>query len=147
MKARLFAIGALALLAACATPGAADAPFDPAACYERDFAVYFDGDSAALSSEARAVIDATATAVRGCRIQHARIIGLAGAIGPEQVNEEISIERARNIADYLVRTWAWPRENLELMATGERGATTDEGLNVPMRRRGRIVVQAVAPTP
>lgn len=150
MKLGAFASAVLAsfVLGGCAMmQGASDAPFDPAACYEREFSVYFDGLDTRLSREARDVIDAAGHSVHGCRIEHVRIVGLADATGGDEVSEEVSIERARTIADYLSRTVGWPRDKFELAATGDRGAVTDEGLNRPMRRRGRVVVTAVAPTP
>lgn len=135
-----FVLGGCAL-----TQGASDTPFDPAACYEREFSVYFDGLDTRLSREAREVIDAAGHSVRGCRIEQVRIVGSADTTGGDEVSEEVSIERARTIADYLSRTVGWPRDKFTLAATGDRGAVTEEGLNRPMRRRGRVIVTALAP--
>ncbi len=138
---------ATAALVACVSPAARDPdrPFDPAACYPREFSVYFEGLDTRLSREAREIIDLAVESVRGCRIQHVRIVGLADARGHEEVSEEVSIERARSVADYLARTVGWPRESFELRATGERGAVTEEGLARPMRRRTHVTVDAAAP--
>jgi outer membrane protein OmpA-like peptidoglycan-associated protein len=149
MKAMKFAAGLLAAaaLAACATTEAqhsAAQPFDPAACYTRDFSVYFDGLDTELSREARGVVDLTVDALRGCRIEHVRIVGQADARGAEDTSENVSHQRAASIADYL-ETRGWPRASFELLATGDRGAVTDEGLARPMRRRGHVTVTAVAP--
>jgi outer membrane protein OmpA-like peptidoglycan-associated protein len=142
-------VGALCGLAlsACATDEAVspDAPFDPASCYARDVDVYFDNQGVALSAEARGLIDILAGQLHGCRIDSARIIGFAGVRGPEDVNEVVSAERAREIADYLVSRHRWPRERIVVAATGERGAVTEQG-TAPMRRRGRIIVEASPPS-
>jgi outer membrane protein OmpA-like peptidoglycan-associated protein len=150
MKAMKFAAGLLAAaaLAACTTTEAeqsAAAPFDPAACYTRDFSVYFDGLDTELSREARAVIDAAGESLRGCRIEHVRIVGLADARADEDTSETVSHRRAAAIAEHLERHLRWPRATFELLATGDRGAVTQEGLARPMRRRGHVTVQAVAP--
>lgn len=139
-------IAVLIALGGCATQNEASGPFDPAACYERDFNVYFEGQDTEVSPEARVVIDAMGEALRGCRIDSVRIIGQADAAGSEIVNEEIAGRRAGEIAEYLSRRVGWPRSRMELLDTGERGAVTEDGLNVPMRRRARITVHASAPS-
>jgi peptidoglycan-associated lipoprotein len=144
MTSSRFMLIALAALAACASPSEETA-FDPAACTERDFNVYFEQFEADLSPEAREAIAAVEHSLQGCRIEHVRIIGLAGPVGTEAANMEISTRRAQVIAAYLERSTQWPRSVFELRAAGEENATTDDGLNRPMRRRGRVTVTAVAP--
>jgi peptidoglycan-associated lipoprotein len=135
-------------LGACETlPGASDdaAEFDPAACYEREFNVYFDGADATLSPEARAAISAVGTALRGCRIDRVRIVGMADAALEAEISIEISEARARAIRDYLETEFRWAHDKFELRARGDRGAVTDEGLNRPLRSRARVVATASAP--
>jgi OmpA-OmpF porin, OOP family len=144
----MFAVAMFAAaLGACETlPGqdAADA-FDPAACYEREFNVYFDGADATLSAEAREAIDAVGGALRGCNIQQVRIVGMADAALEAEISEEISVQRARAIRDYMETQFHWAHDKFELRARGDRGAVTDEGLNRPLRSRARVVVNAARP--
>lgn len=140
-----FAAGAMSACATAPTDEADRAPFDPAVCYERNFSVYFDGDSTELTPLAREVIDLQSAAVEGCRIAEVRIIGLTDAGGSHETNREISVRRAEVLADYLATRASWPRSRTELLAAGESGAVTQDGLNVPMRNRARIIVNAVAP--
>lgn len=144
-----FAFGALITLAlgacASATEGEAPAAFDPAACYERAFEIYFDEYEADLSSEARAAIDAVEESLSGCRITRVRILGLAGARGAEEQNLEVSIQRAQVIGAYLERTTNWPRSAFEMLAAGEAGATLADGTPELMRRRAHITLTAEAP--
>lgn len=145
-----FAFAAIAAFALCGCALSRPAPetpanFDAAACYEREFDVYFESFDADLSPEARETIGAVAQSLQGCTIEHVRIIGLAGALGPEDQNMETSAQRAEVVAAYLVRVARWPRANMELLATGEAGATTDDGLNRPMRRRAHVRVRAAPP--
>lgn len=135
---------ALALGACAATSDAP--PFDPSACYDRDFSIYFEGQDATLTREAREVIDAVASSVRGCSIASVQIIGQADAHeGGQVTSQEISVRRAEVMADYLAQRVGWPRSRFELLATGGRGAVTDEGLVRPLRSRARIVAHIAAP--
>ena len=140
------AVSAVAL-AGCAARHHDDkqATLAPASCGARDFNVYFEGQSIEISPEAAAVIDAIDEGLNGCTINHVRIIGSSDEIGAESTNEVVSKERAKVLADYLVAHAGWSRDSMELLATGERGAVTDSGLNVPMRRRARIIVATTAP--
>jgi outer membrane protein OmpA-like peptidoglycan-associated protein len=146
-------IGAAALLAlgGCATltGGEADAPapaFNAAACVEKDFVIYFDENSSELTEEARRIIDLQARDIRGCTIDSVRIIGLSDQEeGNAETSRALSVRRAEVLADYLATRASWPRSRFELLATGARGATTAEGLDVPVRNRARIIAAARAP--
>lgn len=146
-------IGAAALLAlgACATltGGEDDAPapaFNAAACIEKDFVIYFDEGSSELTEEARRIIDLQARDIRGCEIDGVRIIGLSDQDeGNAESSRALSVRRAEVLAEYLATRASWPRSRFELLATGARGATTAEGLDVPVRNRARIIAAARAP--
>ena len=117
----------------------------PASCGTRDFNVYFEGQSIELSDDAKQVIDTIGQGLTSCTVTHVKIIGSSDELGADATNEVVSKERAKVMADYLVSKLGWSRDDMELLATGERGAVTDDGLSVPMRRRARIVVDATAP--
>ncbi len=134
------------LLAGCAIGHKNEtASLAPATCGTQDVNVYFEGQSIELSDEARQVIDTVGAGLNGCAIGKVRIIGSSDEIGAESINDEVSKKRALVLADYLVAKFGWSRDGMELLATGERGAVTDSGQSVPMRRRARIIVEAVAP--
>ncbi len=148
----LFGAVALFALSACASTtgdsgGATSAAaVDPAACAQRDFVIYFDEGSKELTAEAQRVIDLEASAIRGCNIEGVRIIGLSDQDeGNAETTRQLSVERAEVLADYLAQRASWPRSRFQLLATGERGAVTAEGLDVPVRNRARIIVAAGAP--
>lgn len=146
-------IGAAALLAlgACATltggdEGAPAPAFNAAACGERDFVIYFDENSSELTEEARRIIDLQARDIRGCTIESVRIIGLSDQEeGNAETSRALSVRRAEVLAEYLATRASWPRSRFELLATGARGATTAEGLDVPVRNRARIIAASRAP--
>lgn len=146
-------IGGAALLAlgACATLTGGDenalAPaFNPAACTEKDFVIYFEEGQSELNEEARRIIDLQARDIRGCTIDSVRIIGLSDQEeGNAESSRELSVRRAEVLAEYLATRASWPRSRFELLATGARGATTAEGLDVPVRNRARIIAASHAP--
>jgi outer membrane protein OmpA-like peptidoglycan-associated protein len=146
---RSLIVAALALaLAACATAeesGPSAAPFDPANCYTREFDIYFPGQTTALSRASRRIMDGMGEDVRGCHIASVRVIGATDEQGGAVSNDEISERRAQVIAEYLATRIGWPRSRMTIAAAGERGAVTEEGLAVPMRRRAHIVVEATPP--
>lgn len=145
-------IGAAALvaLAACSTSntagGAPAAAFNPAACTQRDFVIYFEEGASDLTEEARRIIDLQSSTIRGCHIDGVRIIGLADQ---EEGNAEsaraLSVRRVEVLVEYLAQRAGWPRSRFELLATGARGAVTAEGLDVPVRNRARIIADVRAP--
>jgi len=147
----IISAGALLALGACATltGGEEDAPapaFNAAACVEKDFVIYFDENSSELTEEARRIIDLQARDIRGCTIESVRIIGLSDQEeGNAESSRELSVRRAEVLAEYLATRASWPRSRFELLATGARGATTAEGLDVPVRNRARIIATSRAP--
>lgn len=140
---------AAAALSACAggTTGVGSAPaFDPAFCTQRDFNIYFEEGSQHLTPEARRLIELEARNIRGCEISGVRIIGLSDQDeGSDATTRELSIERASTLARYLSERTSWPESRFEILAAGERGAVTSEGLDVPVRNRARIIVSAAPP--
>ncbi|HYD85923.1 MAG TPA: OmpA family protein [Vitreimonas sp.] len=145
LRPLILACASAALLSACAATQEAAAPFDPANCYQRDFNIYFVGQGAELSEEARQVMDGMGEAVRGCQIREVRVIGETDARGGAVSNDEVSEQRAQVIAEYLSQRVGWPRSRMTVAAAGERGAVTEDGLNVPVRRRARVIVEAEPP--
>lgn len=146
MKAKLVSVMALLALGACATSEpAAPANFDPSACYERSFEIYFERFEDQLNAPAREAIDTVQRQLRGCRIDSVRVVGLAGATGGTQENFDLSARRSLYIAEYLEREPSWSRDKIQTLASGETNATTAEGLAEPMRRVARINVHASAP--
>ncbi|MBL8536253.1 MAG: OmpA family protein [Hyphomonadaceae bacterium] len=146
MIRRLGISAALLGLAAClGPPHHTVAPFDPANCYTREFSVYFESQSTEITPAARDVMEAMSETLRGCTIQRVVIVGEADARGSEVTSEDLSERRAEALGDFISQRLAWPRSRTELLARGEHGATTPEGLNVPVRNRAQITVEAVAP--
>jgi outer membrane protein OmpA-like peptidoglycan-associated protein len=149
LKAILGAVAVLGLGACALTPSADNAPapaFNPAACTERDFVIYFDEGAYDITPGAERIIDLESRAIAGCYIESVRIIGLAAQDeGNQESARALSVRRAEVLSNYLARRASWPRSRFQLLATGERGAVTEEGLDVPVRNRARIIVVSRAP--
>jgi peptidoglycan-associated lipoprotein len=146
MKRIILAALAAAALGACASQAKvveARSTFDPAACYERTFNVYFEDTQ--LTAEAREAIQAIEDAVLGCQIDRVRIVGFDEAGGGEEESVEASQARAEAVARYLENTTVWPRRRFEVVARGDARAVNAEGEDRPMRRRARVTVTASPP--
>jgi outer membrane protein OmpA-like peptidoglycan-associated protein len=146
----MFGAAALLALAACSTSNGGDAAsapaFSAAACSQRDFVIYFEEGASDLTEEARRIIDLEARNVHGCHIEGVRIIGLSDQDeGNAESTRALSVRRAEVLAEYLATRASWPRSRFQLLATGERGAVTSEGLDVPVRNRARIIADVRAP--
>jgi outer membrane protein OmpA-like peptidoglycan-associated protein len=144
----LAVLASVAALSACAAYTSLTSPiaatrFDPAACSERRFDVYFDETQ--VSPEAREAIEAMERQVHGCRIDKVRIVGFDEAQADPSESMEASEARAEAVAGYLVAHTTWPRSTYELVARGDARAMTDQGQDRPMRRRARVIVSASAP--
>ena len=144
MKAKLASVMALLALGACATANETPADFDPAACYERQFSIYFEQNEAELNGPAREAISTMQNELRGCQIDSVRVLGLSGALGTTADNLDLSARRALYIEQYMEREASW-RGKIETLAAGEAGAVTEDGTPEPMRRVARVTVQASAP--
>ena len=153
MMSRILPVALVAglLLAGCAAvekvrhhQPAATAAAAPA-CGARDINVYFEGQTADITSEAKEVIDLMARSLDGCRIDHVRIVGFTDEGGLVEANDELSRQRALAMSAYLEEHYRWPHDSMEKRAAGERGAVNDQGEVAPMRRRARIVVESSAP--
>jgi outer membrane protein OmpA-like peptidoglycan-associated protein len=134
-----------AMLAGCATPKSVEAPksADPAACAPRQMVFYFGSWETELNALSMQEINAVQAALKDCRIEWVRIVGMAGAPGDAAANIEVSQKRAENVAAALEKG-GWPRSAFVLEAKGEDGAMTSDGLDKPMRRRVEVSVNASA---
>ncbi|MET0545243.1 MAG: OmpA family protein [Caulobacterales bacterium] len=135
----------LAALGGCASTKKPEPPkvmVDPGPCVDREFNVYFESWKSELSPEAKAEMTALQGDLKSCTIEKVKIVGMAGAPGDPEDNLKISQERADFIAANL-EAGGWSKDVFDIKAIGEKGATTAEGLDKPMRRRVHVEVKAV----
>lgn len=130
---RLAALGLLMILSACATGRDVARSAD---CPAETFTIYFALDATTLDPIAGEVLDIAAARVVGCpgRLE---VAGYADPSGDAVINERLSAERARAVLEGLLARGVIA-ERVRVVAFGEAGAVTSEGLTEPMRRRAEV---------
>jgi outer membrane protein OmpA-like peptidoglycan-associated protein len=140
--ARMATVGALALsLAACATVQKARDRIvrAPVNCVDQRVQIYFEPESAELTREGKAVINAAAVAARGCKVASVEVLGLADAAGAPDANLELSKRRAQSVTAALASA-GLPAAEFRVAAAGATGAVTAGGQARPLRRRADVVL-------
>jgi outer membrane protein OmpA-like peptidoglycan-associated protein len=131
------ALGAGLLLAACSTTsGVVKAP---TTCADQAVQIYFEPDSADITTEGMAVLRQAATMTKGCAIDKIQVEGLADAAGAPAANLILSEKRAQAVTAALTQV-GLPRADF-VAAAGDAGALTAQGQARPLRRRTDIQLQ------
>jgi outer membrane protein OmpA-like peptidoglycan-associated protein len=104
----------------------------PNAC---ELAVYFDTDSARLDRSSRDHLDTVAECMKRREVDHATIIGRTDPSGSEQHNQELGLERAKAVAEYL-RNRGVPEDQIRVRSKGETAAAESRDLWPTERRAG-----------
>jgi peptidoglycan-associated lipoprotein len=108
-------------------------------CVDQTVQIYFEPESAAVTSEGRAVLKAAAGQAVGCKVTGVDILGLSDAVGAPDANLQLSKQRGEAVTHALARA-GLPRTQYNITAVGEAGAITASGNNRPLRRRVDVVV-------
>jgi outer membrane protein OmpA-like peptidoglycan-associated protein len=149
VKITAAALGVGVMLASCASvpwrPTRAAIEVAPAHCADFQVSIYFERDGSRVSREARSVLDSAAVLAKGCRVDQARVVGLADAVGSDGANLDLSRRRAASVARGL-RKAGFTQVAFDLAAAGEAGATSLSGAAAPLRRRADILVK-MSPQP
>lgn len=98
------------------------APGTPGSGVVPDLKILFPFNSAELSAEARAQLDALGRALAAPELRpfRFRIAGHTDAVGSEAYNEGLSARRARAVVDYLAARHGIARARLAALGLGER---------------------------
>lgn len=112
----------------------------PARCVDQTVQIYFEPDSAELTSEGRAVIRAAADGARGCEVTAVEVLGLADAAGAPDANLELSKRRAQSVTAALASA-GLPAAEFKLAAAGQAGSVTADGKAAPLRRRADVTLR------
>ena len=112
-----------------------------------DFAVqiYFERDSAEVTSEARSVLKSAGTLTKGCKVDSVRVLGLADAVGAPDVNLALSKKRATAVTDALAKV-GFRNVEFDVTAAGDTGSITGSGEARPLRRRADVKFDLAGPT-
>ena len=114
----------------------------PAAQPARSYLVFFDWDSADLSTRARQIIKEAAD--NSARVTHTKIEvnGYTDTSGTPAYNQRLSVRRAQAVAAELVRDGV-PREAIAIAGFGETHllVPTAAGVREPQNRRVEIIIR------
>jgi len=92
---------------------------DKEAMLTRTIRVHFETGSDTLSENAKIVLDEAARLAQTFGKARLRIEGHTDHVGDETQNERLSEQRAKAVADYLVREHGFPREKFVVAGKGE----------------------------
>jgi len=135
-------VAAAMLLAGCTTVrNARDRIVKPQPrCVDTTVQIYFEPDSAEVTSEGRAVLRAAADQARACKVEGVSVLGLADAAGAPGANLELSQRRAEAVSRALAAT-GLPAAAFDTAAAGQAGAVTPSGDARPLRRRADVTLR------
>jgi outer membrane protein OmpA-like peptidoglycan-associated protein len=122
-------------------PPAPQPPSPPVAEAPRSYTVFFGWNSAALTPDARIVVQTAAQSAREGRITRIELDGYADRSGPDAYNLGLSERRADAVKAELVRLGVAPTQ-ITTSAWGERQllVPTADGVREPQNRRVEIVL-------
>jgi peptidoglycan-associated lipoprotein len=109
-------------------------------CADFSFQIYFEQQSAGVTSAADTVMTDAARQIQGCPEPAVEIVGLADFRGAPAPNLALSRQRAEAVAGALQRK-GFAAPSFRVLAAGEAGAITPEGEAEPLRRRAEVFVR------
>ncbi|MGV2703486.1 UNVERIFIED_CONTAM: OmpA family protein [Aeromonas salmonicida] len=104
--------------------------------------VLFANDSETLNPDTRVLVEKLGMTLLGVGLNKARIDGHTDSNGPEAYNDQLSLKRAKSVADVLVSVGMQPA-NLDIRGRGERDPVADNKTaagRAENRRVGIIII-------
>jgi outer membrane protein OmpA-like peptidoglycan-associated protein len=123
-----------------AQPAPAPAPPPMAQQAPSQYLVFFDWDSAVLTTEAQNIVRTAAQAARQGRVARIEVTGHADRSGPDRYNVRLSQRRAQAVQAELVKNGV-SASDIAIFAKGESDplVPTADGVREPQNRRVQIV--------
>ncbi|WP_324058707.1 OmpA family protein [Aeromonas caviae] len=151
IKAGLVAL-LLSVLAACQSPPQGLTAEQIAALKEQGFhltdegwtldisnKVLFANNVGALNPETRQVVEKLGKALIEVGLNRARVDGHTDSNGDEAYNQQLSLKRARSVADVLVSV-GMPQGNLDIRGRGEEAPIADNATAVGRAENRRVAI-------
>jgi len=137
-----FLLGVRYAFNAAPPPAAAIVTPPPAREAARTYLVFFDWDRADLTDRARQVIAEAAQATTRVQVTRIRVNGYTDLSGTARYNMGLSIRRAQNVANELVRLGV-PRSAITVQGFGKTHplVPTADGVREPQNRRVEIILE------
>jgi len=114
------------------------------ACEDFAVEIYFERDSAEVTSEARSVLRSAGALTKGCKVDSVRVLGLADAVGTADLNLQLSKQRATAVTDALAKA-GFRNVEFDVTAAGDTGSVTGLGEARPLRRRADVRFDLAGP--
>ena len=137
---------AASILIGCATL-AAPAHAEP--CSAGPYMVFFDHNSAALTNQAKAILDWAAKAYSDCANARVLMAGHTDRVGTDEANLALSKAMASGVRQYLISKGV-PARQFNVVSLGERQplVPTEDEVSEPQNRRVEFIFssEAVAET-
>ena len=107
-----------------------------------DLAVEFEFASSALTTEARALLSNLASALQAPALagHRFRLAGHTDAVGSDEVNDRLSLERANAVRRFLVAEHGIAPERLEIAGYGRRRLLFEDAPQDARNRRVEVAV-------
>jgi len=108
----------------------------------RTFLLYFENGTADLTQESRDSLPEIVAAIQGWHLPWVAVVGHADAVGSEEVNDRISLQRAEKVRDLLVEAGV-PTAQMELESHGKGDPLipTPDGIAEPRNRRVSVTIR------
>ena len=108
----------------------------------RNFLVFFDFNSAAVTTTAQAIIDSAASAAKSATPVKLRLTGHADRAGPTRYNQGLSLRRAEAVKAALAGLGI-ASNDIAVLAKGESEplVATADGVREPQNRRVQIILE------
>ncbi len=106
-------------------------------CEDFSVQIYFESQSAQLTSEARQVLKEADALATGCKVASVKVLGLADAVGAPDANLALSKQRAEVVTRALGKL-GYGKVAFDVGAAGDAGAIASGGEARPLRRRADI---------
>jgi outer membrane protein OmpA-like peptidoglycan-associated protein len=100
-----------------------------------ELAVYFDTDSAKLKQGSEESLDRVAECMKRKEVDHATIVGQTDPSGTAQHNDQLGLERARVVAEYL-KGRGVPEGDIRVRSQGEVASAQGRELWPAQRKAG-----------
>jgi len=114
------------------------------ACEDFAVQIYFERDSAEVTTEARSVLRSAGALTKGCKVDSVRVLGLADAVGSADVNLQLSKRRANAVTDALAKV-GFRTVEFDVTAAGDAGSVTGLGEARPLRRQADVRFDLAGP--
>ena len=104
--------------------------------------MFFDWDKSDITAEASTILDSAVSAYGNCARVPVMIAGYADRSGSASYNQGLSVRRAQNVANELVRRGV-PRAAISVQGYGKSRplVPTADGVREPQNRRVEIILR------